>query len=249
MSELSSRPYPPRPPLDPPKPPEPSEPTDRADRSAPAKPIADAGTANSQHPVDKLAPPPTDAPRPSEAGTKPGDPNPSALTPPEPEPTTTEPTDTTAASIEPLEVAQGTENSTQPDGPDLLENLDPANENTTGPQPDAPEITERESKAETDGKADWGNPNTFDPNMLTGRTAAEIDAAIPSDWERVPSKSGGGITYRDPDNFGRQIRVMPGYSDRNRPDAMTHGPYVVVSQNGTKTKVPMAGNPALKEGY
>jgi hypothetical protein len=50
-----------------------------------------------------------------------------------------------------------------------------------------------------------GNPNTFDPNVLVGRTAAEIDA-------------------------------------------MTHGSYVVVSQIGTKTKVPMAGNPTLNGG-
>jgi hypothetical protein len=92
------------------------------------------------------------------------------------------------------------------------------------------------------GDIDWGDPNTFDPNVLQGRTAAEIDAAIPSDWERIPSNSGGGITYRDPVNRGRQIRVMPGYSAGNRPDALTHNPYVVVSQNGTKNKVPLAGN-------
>jgi len=98
------------------------------------------------------------------------------------------------------------------------------------------------------GGIDWNDPSTFDPNVLQGRTAAEIDAAIPSDWERVPSNSGGGITYRDPNNFGRQIRVMPGYAAGNRPDAMTHGSYLVVSQNGTKTKVPLAGNPTLGGG-
>jgi hypothetical protein len=90
---------------------------------------------------------------------------------------------------------------------------------------------------------DWNNPKTFDPNVLVGRTAAEIDAAIPSDWERIPSKSGDGIVYRDPNTPGRQIRVMPGYSAGNRPDALTHNAYVVVSQNGTKTKLPLAGNP------
>jgi hypothetical protein len=31
------------------------------------------------------------------------------------------------------------------------------------------------------GDIDWGDPKTFDPNVLQGRTAAEIDSAIPSD--------------------------------------------------------------------
>ena len=91
----------------------------------------------------------------------------------------------------------------------------------------------------------WGDPNAFDPNSLRGMSAAEIDAAIPDTWERAPSASGGGIVYKDPKNFGRQIRVMPGYTAGNRPNALTHGPYVQVSQNGVKAKVPLAGNPTL----
>ncbi|GIF00649.1 polymorphic toxin-type HINT domain-containing protein [Paractinoplanes rishiriensis] len=94
----------------------------------------------------------------------------------------------------------------------------------------------------------WGDPNAFDPNSLRGMSAAEIEAAIPDTWERVPSASGGGVVYKDPKNFGRQIRVMPGYTAGNRPDALTHGPYVQVSQNGAKAKVPLAGNPTLGGG-
>ncbi|MFF0492770.1 hypothetical protein ACFYTQ_27385 [Nocardia sp. NPDC004068] len=89
------------------------------------------------------------------------------------------------------------------------------------------------------------DPKTFDPQSLTGKSAEEIANGIPSDWEEAPSKSGGGTVYRDPNNFGRQIRIMPGYTEGNRPDPLTHGPYAEVSQNGTNTKVPLQGNPTL----
>jgi hypothetical protein len=59
------------------------------------------------------------------------------------------------------------------------------------------------------------------------------------------SKSGGGKVYRDPDNFGRQLRTMPGYTAGNRPDPLTHGPYAEVCQNGITIKVPLQGNPTL----
>ncbi|MBY8854976.1 hypothetical protein K7711_00635 [Nocardia sp. CA2R105] len=89
------------------------------------------------------------------------------------------------------------------------------------------------------------DPKTFDPQSLTGKTMEEVAKGIPSDWTQSPSKSGDGTVYRDPQNFGRQIRVMPGYTDGNRPNPLTHGPYVEVSQNGSTTKVPLAGNPTL----
>jgi hypothetical protein len=91
----------------------------------------------------------------------------------------------------------------------------------------------------------WGDPRTFDPAVLRGVTAAEIDAAIPPEWQREPSRSGSGIVYWDPHHSGRSIRVMPGYLTGNRPDPLTHGPYVVVSQNGVKTKLALAGDPIL----
>jgi len=75
-------------------------------------------------------------------------------------------------------------------------------------------------------------------------SGADVESAIPPDWERASSKAGDGMVYRDPQNPGRQIRIMPGYTAGNRPDIMTHGPYAVVSQNGGKpVKVPLEGNP------
>jgi hypothetical protein len=38
---------------------------------------------------------------------------------------------------------------------------------------------------------------------------------------------------------------MPGYAEGSRPDPLTTGPYVVVSQNGVTVKIPLAGNPTL----
>ena len=50
----------------------------------------------------------------------------------------------------------------------------------------------------------------------------------------------------DPLNKGRQIRVMRGYPPGSRPDPITSGPYVVVSQLGRKAvKIPLEGNPTL----
>jgi hypothetical protein len=90
-----------------------------------------------------------------------------------------------------------------------------------------------------------GGPDAFDPASLTGETPAEVEAQIPPDWVRTPSKSGGGEVFSDPANPGRQIRIMPGYGAGVRPDPLTAGPYAVVSQNGVVTKVPLAGNPTL----
>jgi hypothetical protein len=90
-----------------------------------------------------------------------------------------------------------------------------------------------------------GGPDAFDPASLTGETPAEVEAQIPPDWVRTPSKSGGGEVFSDPANPGRQIRIMPGYGPGIRPDPLTAGPYAVGSQNGVVTKVPLAGNPTL----
>ncbi|WP_433601507.1 hypothetical protein ACQPXH_07125 [Nocardia sp. CA-135953] len=89
------------------------------------------------------------------------------------------------------------------------------------------------------------DPKKFDPQSLAGKSQEEIAQGIPPGWVAKPSKSGDGTVYVDPDNFGRQIRVMPGYTDGNRPDPLTHGPYAEVSQNGKTTKVPLQGNPTL----
>ncbi|MFC7481164.1 WXG100 family type VII secretion target [Luedemannella flava] len=91
-----------------------------------------------------------------------------------------------------------------------------------------------------------GGPKEFDPQELRGLTPDEVKARIPDDWERKPSAKGGGELFVDPVNKGRQIRIMPGYPPHSRPDPMTWGPYVVVSQGGNKpVKIPLDGNPEL----
>lgn len=63
----------------------------------------------------------------------------------------------------------------------------------------------------------------FDPSSLEGLTPAEVRASIPSDWVQAASKSGGEEVFRDPTNFGRQIRIMPGYPAGSRADLITTG--------------------------
>lgn len=94
-------------------------------------------------------------------------------------------------------------------------------------------------------KGTVANPKEFNPSALEGMNSKELENAIPSNWVRESSKSGDGMVFRDPENPGRQIRIMPGYTAGNRPDALTHGPYAVVSQNGTTVKIPLEGNPTL----
>lgn len=89
------------------------------------------------------------------------------------------------------------------------------------------------------------DPGAFDPQSIRGLSADEIERGVPGHWVAAESKSGGGKVYRDPDNFGRQLRTMPGYTAGNRPDPLTHGPYAEVCQNGITIKVPLQGNPTL----
>ncbi|MBS2965633.1 hypothetical protein KGA66_21460 [Actinocrinis puniceicyclus] len=89
------------------------------------------------------------------------------------------------------------------------------------------------------------DPGAFDPQSLRGLSAEKIERGVPGHWVAAESKSGGGKVFRDPGNFGRQLRTMPGYAAGNRPDPLTHGPYAEVCQNGITTKVPLEGNPTL----
>lgn len=90
-----------------------------------------------------------------------------------------------------------------------------------------------------------GDPKKFNPDLIKGMSSKGLEDSIPSNWTREASNSGGGTVFRDPNNAGRQIRVMPGYIEGNRPDLVTHGPYAVVSQNGRTVKIPLEGNPTL----
>lgn len=95
--------------------------------------------------------------------------------------------------------------------------------------------------------ADLDNPKLFDPQTLRGLDLDDLHDALSARWgDGVPSRSGDGWVYEDPVRRGRQVRLMPGYGPGVRPNRITEGPYVVTSQNGRWTKVPLAGNPVLK---
>ncbi|CUR57219.1 hypothetical protein NOCA1120437 [metagenome] len=88
------------------------------------------------------------------------------------------------------------------------------------------------------------DPELFDPEDLRGMDPAELRRML-DHWDVSPVRSGDGLRYELPQFRGRQVRIMDGYPG-NRPDALTHGPYVVVSQNGAKpVKLPLEGNPTL----
>lgn len=87
------------------------------------------------------------------------------------------------------------------------------------------------------------DPKLFDPEDLRGLSAEDV-ARMVEDWPTRPASRGDGVVFADPVNRGRQIRIMEGYPG-NRPDPVTHGPYVVVSQNGPPLKLPLEGNPTL----
>lgn len=90
-----------------------------------------------------------------------------------------------------------------------------------------------------------GSPSEFDPQEFRGLSVDDVRARVPDDWRRNPSARGGGEVYGDPAHGGRTIRIMPGYPPGSRPDPLTWGPYVVVSQQGRSVKIPLAGNPTL----
>ena len=87
------------------------------------------------------------------------------------------------------------------------------------------------------------DPELFDPEDLRGMDPAELRRML-DHWDVEPSRSGDGLRFIDPVISNRRIRIMDGYPG-NRPDRVTHGPYVVVSQNYEKYKIPLEGNPLL----
>lgn len=83
-----------------------------------------------------------------------------------------------------------------------------------------------------------------DPESLRGFSADDIRARIPEDWEELPSHHGGGTRFRHPTRSGEQVRTMPGDPDARA--AIKQGPYAIVSRDGTKSRIPLAGNPTLR---
>lgn len=87
------------------------------------------------------------------------------------------------------------------------------------------------------------DPRLFDPQDLRGVSADDLRHLL-REWPSSTSARGDGVRFSDPHHYDRQIRIMNGYGD-TRPDSLTSGHYVVVSQNGTKVKIPLEGNPTL----
>jgi RHS repeat-associated protein len=78
---------------------------------------------------------------------------------------------------------------------------------------------------------------------LKGKSAEEVDEAVPGDWTREPSRT-GGTRYRHPTNRGEQIRVQPGKP--TDPNPAKQGPYCRISRCGeTSDPIPLKGNPTL----
>jgi hypothetical protein len=77
-----------------------------------------------------------------------------------------------------------------------------------------------------------------------GRTSEElVEALVPDSWERWPASKGIGIRYRD--GKGNQVRIMAG--DPTARDVEHRGPYAVVRLNGNPTRIPLKGNPVLRD--
>ena len=83
-----------------------------------------------------------------------------------------------------------------------------------------------------------------EPELLEGASPADIEWHIPEGWIVEPTRTGGGIFYRDPEKHGDGIRVMPGYP--GNPDPVKQGPYARVTHNGHRSPpIPLQGNPTL----
>jgi hypothetical protein len=85
----------------------------------------------------------------------------------------------------------------------------------------------------------------LDPRDLEGLSRKQIGEMLDG-WKTRPPRHGSGIVYECPINKGRHVRVMDGYPPGTRPDPLTWGPYVEVSQGGAPpVKFALEGNPTL----
>ncbi len=81
------------------------------------------------------------------------------------------------------------------------------------------------------------------PDDLRGKSAEEVEQAVPPEWTREPSRT-GGTRYKHPTNKGEQIRVQPGKP--SDPNPAKQGPYCRVSRCGdVSDPIPLKGNPTL----
>ena len=83
-----------------------------------------------------------------------------------------------------------------------------------------------------------------DLSSLKGATWEEAENLIPKDWVKGPLKKGAGIKFINPAKRGEQILLEKGVPGAK--DPLHAGPYIKISRNGIKERVPLAGNPTIK---
>jgi len=89
-------------------------------------------------------------------------------------------------------------------------------------------------------------PGLINPEDFRGLSRAQLDEILRG-WKKVPAEKGQGTgwIYICPEHYGRRLRVMDGYPLKNRSDPMTWGPYLRISQNSDRVRIPLEGNPTL----
>jgi len=84
-----------------------------------------------------------------------------------------------------------------------------------------------------------------DLNTLKGASWEEIEALIPASWQRGALNKGEGIKFINPAKKGEQILLEKGFPESK--DLLHQGPYMKVSRNGIVERIPLKGNPSIKE--
>ncbi len=84
-----------------------------------------------------------------------------------------------------------------------------------------------------------------DVNSLRGASWNEVENLIPKDWIKNPLNKGVGIKFVNPNKKGEQILLEKGFLESK--DALHRGPYMKISKDGNVTRIPLEGNPTLKE--
>jgi hypothetical protein len=82
-----------------------------------------------------------------------------------------------------------------------------------------------------------------DPSTLRGAAPLEVIQLIPKNWIQNRIRNNLGTRYSDPERLGNQIRIMEG--NPRDPDLIKRGPYLVISMDGQRWRVPLKGNPTL----
>jgi hypothetical protein len=82
-----------------------------------------------------------------------------------------------------------------------------------------------------------------DPSTLRGAAPLEVIQLIPKNWIQNRTRNNLGTRYSDPERLGNQIRIMEG--NPRDPDLIKRGPYLVISMDGQRWRVPLKGNPTL----